>query len=260
MIDLKRYKRFFAFGCSFTNYYWPTWADIISKEMPNAQFYNLGKSGAGNLLISLRVAEANNRFNFTENDLVMVMFSTYSREDRYVNGEWKATGNVFTNNYYDKSFTEKYADEKGYIIRDLGLIDMTVRYLESLPCTNHCMLSVPFALNSDNLLFKFKLQSHNELSEYTEVYKDTLNKFNKSFYDLEMCQKWQQDYELPDSHPMPARYFNYLKKIGFNLSDETKNYVKKSNDLLKLCKTYDDCDKSFPELHNPTTHRKGLMF
>jgi hypothetical protein len=31
---------------------WPTWADVASKEMPNAEFFNLGVSGSGNLLIS----------------------------------------------------------------------------------------------------------------------------------------------------------------------------------------------------------------
>ena len=33
IFDWTKYKRFFTFGCSFTCYMWPTWADIISKEM-----------------------------------------------------------------------------------------------------------------------------------------------------------------------------------------------------------------------------------
>jgi hypothetical protein len=65
-VDFTKYKRFFAFGCSFTCYIWPTWADVVSKEMPQAKFYNLGKTGAGNLCISSKVAEANNRFKFTD--------------------------------------------------------------------------------------------------------------------------------------------------------------------------------------------------
>ena len=48
-LDPKKYKRFFAFGCSFTNYYWPTWADIIGQD---SNFYeNWAQPGAGNHFI-----------------------------------------------------------------------------------------------------------------------------------------------------------------------------------------------------------------
>jgi len=36
-------RRLFAFGCSFTQYKWPTWADILGKSFDLS--YNLGKSG-----------------------------------------------------------------------------------------------------------------------------------------------------------------------------------------------------------------------
>ena len=32
MIKLKNVERIFAFGCSFTKYYWPTWADVIASS------------------------------------------------------------------------------------------------------------------------------------------------------------------------------------------------------------------------------------
>ena len=85
--DLKKYKRIFAFGCSFTSYLYPTWADIIYKSMnPDVEFYNLGKSGGGNLFISHRIVEANKKYEFTENDLVVVMWSTHARIDFYKTG------------------------------------------------------------------------------------------------------------------------------------------------------------------------------
>ena len=48
-------KRLFAFGCSFTGYGWPTWADIIGQSFD--YYENWGKSGIGNYLISSRVVE-----------------------------------------------------------------------------------------------------------------------------------------------------------------------------------------------------------
>lgn len=94
-LEFSKYKRFFAFGCSFTKYCWPTWADIVSKEMPDAEYVNCGLHGSGNQLISYRIAEANTRYKFTDTDLVMVLWSTYFREDRWVNGKWLAHGNIY---------------------------------------------------------------------------------------------------------------------------------------------------------------------
>jgi len=55
-MDFKKYKRFFAFGCSFTQYHWPTWANIISKEFKES--YNYGQVGAGNFFIYQSLMEA----------------------------------------------------------------------------------------------------------------------------------------------------------------------------------------------------------
>ena len=50
-IDFSKYKRLFVFGCSFTQYRWPTWADIIAKDNPHLEYFNTANSGAGNLYI-----------------------------------------------------------------------------------------------------------------------------------------------------------------------------------------------------------------
>jgi hypothetical protein len=83
-IDYKKYKRVFIFGCSFTKYEWPTWANILSYEMPDAEIYNFAQSGAGNLFISERVIAANQRYRYNKDDLILLMWSTHSREDRYI--------------------------------------------------------------------------------------------------------------------------------------------------------------------------------
>ena len=44
-----KFKRAFVFGCSFTQYYWPTWADILGREFN--KFENWGQCGGGNQFI-----------------------------------------------------------------------------------------------------------------------------------------------------------------------------------------------------------------
>ena len=75
-------KRLYTFGCSFTNYKWPTWADILSKEFE--YFENWGRPGAGNSYITNAVVEASIKNKFTKDDTIMIMWSSMTREDRYL--------------------------------------------------------------------------------------------------------------------------------------------------------------------------------
>lgn len=255
MIDFTKYKRFFAFGCSFTSYIWPTWADIVSKEMPQAEFFNLGKSGAGNLCISSRVAEANNRFKFTDTDLVMVMFSSYTREDRWVEYEWMTRGSVYVNNVYSTDWVRKFADERGYLIRDASLIDLTVRYLKSLPCNSYCMMSVPFKPNAESL-------NSDDVApnDILEVYADTLNSMNPSLFELEL-NGWNTDYKkFTDGHPSPIKYLNYLEKLGFVFTESTKQYAVDSTRILFEEESREAVQAKFPEQDANVTKGQKLMF
>jgi len=230
--DWSKYKRFFSFGCSFTAYMWPTWADIIAKEIPNADFYNVGKSGAGNPYISYKIAEFNNKFKFCETDLIMVMYSTYCREDRWTTDMgWICGGNIFNNKYYPDSWVKEFADERGYLIRDAAIIDMTNTYLNTLSATCYTMLSVPFVTNADSCD-----NSSRSPDDIRAVYENTFNKFPPSLFELELRNSWKElelHYLFKDGHPSTIRYYNYLKKLGFNLSESTEKYAIESSELLK---------------------------
>ncbi len=72
-------RRLFTFGCSFTNYKWPTWADFIATEYD--YYENWGKSGAGNYHILSQLFECNQINNFTKNDTVLIMLTSFTRFD-----------------------------------------------------------------------------------------------------------------------------------------------------------------------------------
>lgn len=255
-----KYKRFFAFGCSFTSYMWPTWADIVSKEMPDCEFYNFGLSGSGNPLISYRIAEANSRYKFTDTDLVMVMFTTYCREDRWItNRKWIAGGNIFNNKNYPDDWVKEFADERGYLIRDAAVIDMTTKYLENLPCTSYCMLSVPFIYGSES---PGGIKS-GAPDDIRAVYEETFNKFKPSMYELELRSSWKEldkDYPFRDGHPSTIRYYNYLSKLGINLTDKSKDYAKEMTDLLATIPVRNIVPVYFPEQDNNVTKAHNSLF
>lgn len=255
-IDFKKYKRFFAFGCSFTSYIWPTWADIISKEMPDAEYHNAGHCGAGNLMISARIAEASLKFKFTDTDLVIVMWSTFCREDRYFKNAWQCPGNIFTQNLYDNKFIKKFADTRGYLIRDLVLITNTMGYLKSLPCTSINLCSVPFSYQNEN----------NNISDVISVFDNTIKEIPSSLFVLEMKEEWVNGHfyshsahgnNFGDYHPDPLRYHGYLQKLGINLTSKSYNFAKDSFFRLKKSKTDTDISNFFP--NNSQGNVKGWL-
>lgn len=130
-------KRFFAFGCSFTKYEWVTWADIISHSLhlQGYQCYNYGIGGAGNELIFKSIVAADLKHKFTEDDIIMVLWSSWSREDRYhsepvcpLGTYWTAVGNVYNQGLFDDSFVSKHVNHDNDIIKNICSIQGAKKY------------------------------------------------------------------------------------------------------------------------------------
>lgn len=246
-IDLTSYKRLFVFGCSFTNYMWPTWADLLHTEMPNAEFFNLGKSGAGSQFISSMIVEANQRYTFKESDLIIVQWSTYFREDRYVNNFWETPGNIFTQQTYDETFIRKFACIRGYIIRDLAIMTSIKYMLHSLPCATVLLSSIPVDAELE------LIDPNVNIDDVVDLYKDTIDSLQPAMSELlrpngnTSVFAWvaKVHYMDPinnktmvhDYHPTTALYYTYLKKLGFNLTEKSLDYSNETESILDTIKT-----------------------
>jgi hypothetical protein len=255
--DLSKYKRLFTIGCSFTEYMYPTWANVLSKSMANAEFYNLGLSGTSNPFIANRLVEGNLKFKFCETDLVVVMWTTTARETHYVRGRWYNPGNIFSQGEYSKEFVEKFADPNGYLMRDLATIEMATTYANNLPCAYVGLLSTPID-------FRY-VGDHNpglddELAcDILDTYSELLATFPKSMFELEMKGIWDpgSNYKSTsykgsrdDYHPSPTRYCNYLAKVGFPITGDAINYAEASTAILQKISHRDDFPAVFPYCHN----------
>ena len=127
MIDINniKHKRIFCFGCSFTEYTMPTWADILKLHFKNTstEVYNFGKGGAGNYYIFNRIVEKSLEYNFTKDDLILIQWSGVFREDRFKDGGWNTPGNILTQPTYSKSVVKNwFFDEEGMLKRDYSYI------------------------------------------------------------------------------------------------------------------------------------------
>lgn len=253
--DYDKYKRVFAFGCSFTGYRYPTWANIMGKNIPHAEFHNFARSGGGNTFIANRMTEANRVFKFCDTDLVMVMWSTFCREDRYLpNFGWSTPGNIYTQNdltFADDKYLATWGDPLTYLVRDLSLIDMTNTFLDSLPCHTLKLLSVPFSnqqdLNDSTTKYFLDLHADLEYSLPDNMFELEMNGFWT--HGSQYTETWTELYQ--DYHPSPLRYANYLKKVGIELSDEAYQFAVDSTVKLQQIKHHTEFLTVFPELCDP---------
>lgn len=228
LIDFSKYKRFFAFGCSFTNYKWPTWADIIGQEFGEENSFNYGRCGAGNYLIAQSVMDAYILNNINSDDLVMIMFTNFQREDRYIKskGGWIHPGNIYSQDIYSKEWME-YFDEDHALTRDLMLVEFLKNYLENKNIDHHFMCMVPFGGTQDGLTLLT-----NEQERIISLYQTTVDYIKPSIFELCFNCDWHsvQPRSLTytggthihhvkgvgwyeDNHAHPKEHLEYIMKL-----------------------------------------------
>jgi hypothetical protein len=251
-LDPKKYKRFFAFGCSFTNYKWPTWADIIGKDIE--LYVNWGQLGAGNYFIFNSIIEADARYNFTKDDLIIIFWSIKEREDRYVGNKWEHTSPYNVESKYGREWASNYYfDNRNYLIRDLSLIKATQTILSSKHCdwanlswgefldsTEKDNYDIASISDKEVMMNKWRdlcKQIHNGESITAEIDNaDVIRLYQSTFPNIAGVYKWfrhdhikEKERNAPDNdlHPMPSEALMFLDWVWPNntLSRSAREYA-----------------------------------
>jgi len=213
--------RFFAFGCSFTiNNSRPTWADIVGQQFASRE--NWARGGSGNQYIFNSLVECNQSRRFTPDDTVMIMWSSTTREDRYVKnkGGWIGNGNIYWQNIYSQEWIKQLACERGYLIRDLAFIAAARDLLKAWGVNYKFFSMIP--LNT--------AESTNGLVSHTnqdifDLYSDVISEIEPSVFEVvfngEDWQKKQSNFGawidqangIRDAHPDPLEALEYVNKV-----------------------------------------------
>ena len=151
-------KRLFVLGCSFSNYAWPTWADILGQEFDI--FENWAFPGLGNRAIAERVAEIHARNKLTKDDTVIVQWTSHLRHDWHAadtrhqdNAGWKTSGSLFNyinQSIFDEQWIKTFWSETSYMMHTFNHILLTQEFLNGIGC-NWRMTSMGYIskMNSD---------------------------------------------------------------------------------------------------------------
>jgi len=217
--------RLFAFGCSFTNYRWSTWADCLAPQFD--YFENWGQSGGGNLYIFNSVMEADQRYHFGAGDTVIVCWTNVMREDRYTD-RWQTLGNITTCPIYDPGYVQDAVTERGCLIRDVALIKATIDLLQHRTgvCTKHlAMCDIMHPQQFDYLPGD---------QDIFDLYSNILNNIMPSYQAVLYPTGWKH---CDDPHPTPAEHLAYLDTVlpGWVTKAETR--VKIAQETANLQKT-----------------------
>lgn len=240
-------KRFFAFGCSYTNFYWPTWADILGQSFYN-DYYNYGREGAGNIYIHNMLMQADQYHAFTKDDIIIVQWSSPTREDRYLKNDWITNGPVY--NFYSEQFIRDYFDPRGYLIRDLALIKSALSFLNRIECEYYFLSLAPIKTTSD--LDGNSIVSNESDRDVTDLYKNILGTIRPSFYEVVGLPEPRQFGVRYDSHKIPSEHYDYIKKV---LPEALTQNID-SSIIIKYDKLLYDC-KNFRQ-YNWYGIRRGL--
>jgi hypothetical protein len=223
--------RFFAFGCSFTNSKYPTWADIVARGYDH--YENWGQPGAGNSFIFYSLMECHKRNKITRDDVVMIMWSSIGREDRYVDGQWLTPGSIYNQTDYDADFVKKFTDPTGYLLRDAAHLAGAKALLDAMGCQYYFFSIVPFNVPDDNVFKIFSIDN-----KILNLYADEFKSVRPSVYEVIFNHNWysrvgrketdklQQEYELkkggdwPDWNSFTQQNFTGIPK---HVVDEINN-------------------------------------
>ena len=193
-------SRLFTFGCSFTNYRWSTWADILGAHYN--EYQNWGQSGAGNHYIFNSVMEADQRYRFGPNDTVVVCWTSAHREDRYTD-RWQTLGNIYYTDIYSKEYKQTITN-RGCLIRDIAFIKATKLLLENRPGVDWKFISMHNIRHWD--LWKDTDADH----DVVDLYQDVFDCIGPSFRETLFPLHWP---DREDPHPTPAEHLLYLDKV-----------------------------------------------
>lgn len=122
--------RLFTFGCSMTQYYYPTWADILGRSW--VHYENWGHAGSGNHFIFNSIIECDKKHTLTDNDTIIVMWTSVARLDTYQFDRWLSNVKRFP---MDKDLNPQTSTlvncPRGYEIQSYGFMYAIDQFLQN---------------------------------------------------------------------------------------------------------------------------------
>lgn len=262
-------SRCFAFGCSFTKWYYPTWADYIGYNFD--EFYNFAQAGTSNTTQFQRFIEVDNLYNFRKDDVILFGLTGLDRYNFFLEDKNKETfllalGSLAkTDDLFDTH--HKYKEFAGIIkfIRDHFWKDKWGIYYSWLAITtikrlcNMVGCKVYFIPALDITMWEDKSQivtNQQEQNMFLDIQSNLVTSMSLQVYDE---KNYKKIYPVDDTHPFFDANWGYVKQYfpQYVTDKNTEIYTEMLEKLHmsvnnKTFQTQDDVYKFLP------TYKKDL--
>lgn len=222
-------KRLFVFGCSMTNYAYATWSDLISMNFD--EYYNYGQSGGSNVLMMNRLVEANQKFNFTQNDMIMVMSTGIGRYS-FFKDRWMTHGDLYpyltmNKNIIIENFVKDMWDDNYAVYISWVAINVIKKLLKDIP---HKFF---IGINNDEF-FNKDIITNSSLEMLKEIMDFGVNKipFDQWFKDPNNTPsgvtRLTETYKLnnrQDGHPSQRMHYEFVRKFLPEFDNDKTNFL-----------------------------------
>jgi len=207
-------KRLFTFGCSYTIWSWPTWADYIGVNFDT--YINYAKTGSDNKNILYQILKADEKHKFTSDDCVIVMFTSFNRCSYFKHYQLFNSGDL-VEQQEQHPFINKYPYEAG--IYDSWLSAKSIKnLLDGKGVNYHLQQALPY----DFLWENKKVLRTNHTINYSELVSDYLSLLDSKVsldgwvqdnYDFIKERVVWQDINQHDGHPTMKHHFDFVKEF-----------------------------------------------
>lgn len=236
-------SRLFTFGCSYTLWPWPTWADIVAHEL-KIPHQNWGLPGLGNVGINNRIIECDLKNNINSDDYVLVVWSSWTREDRFKVKKshtpytgWSCFGDVFDT--YDKQFVDNYWSLSNDLYKNSTAIIQTNRIFD-IKFNGHIEKPLVNDYHDSNLGLD---EREKNLAMFFEPHIPSDGVYHHSKHYCKYNKK------LEENHPDVLSHLNYtieyiMPKLGRTMSSETIDYfTRMDHDIDEFSRRTDCSDR-----------------
>ena len=245
--------RAFFFGCSFTTYAWPTWADLLAYHyhLEGNEVYVYGKAGLGNMGILQTIMLVDQIYKFTPDDIICVVWSSMDRVDfiediDYGEFKWTAGGSIYTNCNLDTLYADTFHVWQQDIFSTATAINCANKIanisfngmIEPYEGYDKLIQTRP-GLEGDlkNRLIKEKIRC-------ADLFADIKN--HQNFYDSLRDVEVRISSVHDDGHPLPNVAYSYVSEcvapaLGIKLNPKVNNVASATTDII-----YEEYSKGSP--------------
>jgi hypothetical protein len=217
--------RLLASGCSYTDYYWSTWADVLGAEFD--EYRQVGQGGCDNAFVARSIINTAH-----PGDTVVAMWTSYDRWSLYSdkveplpknpNNHWRHIGSVAL---WDKGFFVKYYHRVERFQTTMDYVQLVDLHSRANGYTVYHFSAFPFFIaeierNVDPRIVEIYNRYNIENNYLTSA--PSLAEFREKNYNMLV--------NGDDPHPTPLCHWDYAEqiiapKLNISLTQERKSSI-----------------------------------